>query len=297
VALAHVTPAEGVVLTPVTNFALRDREARTVAVNSSVGMWKKLERIQRNPHVAVAFHTRAHALSERPEYVLVQGRASLSSLEDPDAWGETMGDRWELFGGKPREMGPLWDWWLRAYHWRVNIEIAVERLVVWRDLSCRGAPEVHGAPLPAGPPAPQRRPAGGTAPRVDHVRAARRAARLPDALLGWVGADRFPLVVPVQVTGTEERGIVLQAPDGLVPRGGRRAGLLAHWFSRHAVGQRQRKHTGWLEGEDGDGRAVYAPHTEAGYRLPPWRFAFNVGAGLVTRRGVRAARHAGFLGR
>ena len=46
VALAHVTPAEGVVLTPVTNFALRDREAGTVAVNSSVGMWRKLDRIQ-----------------------------------------------------------------------------------------------------------------------------------------------------------------------------------------------------------------------------------------------------------
>ena len=94
VALAYVTPAQGVVLIPVTNFALRDREAGTLAVNSSVGMWKKLDRIRKNPHVAVAFHTRAHSLSTRPEYVLVQGRATLSSLEDPDAWVEVMGDRY-----------------------------------------------------------------------------------------------------------------------------------------------------------------------------------------------------------
>ena len=62
VALAHVTPANGVVLTPVTNFALRDRTSGSVAVNSSVGMWRKLQRIQQNPRVAVAFHTRAHSL-------------------------------------------------------------------------------------------------------------------------------------------------------------------------------------------------------------------------------------------
>ena len=47
VALAHVTPASGVVLNPVTNFGLRDRERGTVAVNSSVGMWSKLDRLQR----------------------------------------------------------------------------------------------------------------------------------------------------------------------------------------------------------------------------------------------------------
>jgi hypothetical protein len=47
VMLAYVTPARGVVLLPVTNFAVRDREAGILtAVNSSVGAWRKLERIQ-----------------------------------------------------------------------------------------------------------------------------------------------------------------------------------------------------------------------------------------------------------
>jgi hypothetical protein len=294
VALAHVTPAHGVVLTPVTNFALRDRAAGTVGVNSSVGMWKKLARIRENPHVALAFHTRAHSATGRPEYVLVQGRASLSPLADRDGWLETMGDSWERFGGKSREVGPLWEWWLSAYHWRVNVAVAVERVIVWPDLGCRGVPDVHGVPLPPQAPAPQRPPAGGTGPRLDLVRAAHRAARLPNVLLGWVGADGYPVVIPVTVAGTAEGGIVLRTPPALVPAGGRRAGLLAHWFSRHSLGQRQFRHTGWLDAGGGE-RLRYAPHTEAGYRLPASRLAFNLAAGLVTRRGVRQGRRAGFL--
>ena len=193
----------------------------------------------------------------------MQGRASLSSLEDPDAWLEAMGDNWERFGGKPRDVGPLWEWWLRVYHWRVNIEIAVERLVVWPDLACRGAPEVHGAPLPAEPPPPQRRPARGTRP-ADRPRARGAGGRraCPTCCSGWVGADGFPVVVPVEVAGT--RG-ARHRPRGRrrdsFPPGGRRAGLLAHWFSRHVVGQRQRKHTGWLEAEHAAGRvALCAAH-------------------------------------
>jgi hypothetical protein len=294
VALAHVTPAQGVMLTPVTNFGLRDRTAGSVAVNSSVGMWRKLERIMRNPHVAIAFHTRAHAFTERPEYVLVQGRASVRSLDDLDAWRAEMGDNWERFGGDSLDKRGLWAWWLRDYLRRVNIEVAVERMVVWPDLACREVPAVYGVPLPGQPPAAQTPPARGTRPRIDHRRAARRVTRLPDVLLGWVGADGFPSIAPVTVAGVEDKGIVLASSNGLVPPGGRRAGLLAHWFSRHALGQRQRRHTGWLD-RGPDGRALYAPHTEAGYRLPASRVAFNLGAGFVTRRGVREARQAGFL--
>jgi hypothetical protein len=69
--------------------------------------------------------------------------------------------------------------------------------------------------------------------------------------------------------------------------------LLAHSFARYTFGQRQRKHTGWLEVEDG--RAVYAPHTESGYYLPSSRFLYRAGAGYVTNRGLRAARRAGFI--
>jgi hypothetical protein len=292
VGLASVTPASGVVLIPVTNLGLRDRRAGTVTVTTSLGLWKKLERIQRNPHVALAFHTREHGFSDRTEYVLAQGIASFSPRPSRK-WLESIRESWERYLG-PREAGPLWDRWLQAYTWeRVGVEIVVERLVVWPDLGCRGAPEVHGAPLPAEAPAPQRQPARGTGPRIRHARAAARARRLPNVLLGWVGADGFPVVIPVEINGSDEHGIVLEAPEGLVPPGGRRAGLTAHWFTPRVIGQEQRVHTGWLE--PAEHRVVYAPHTETGYRLPPSSVLYKLGAGFVTRRGIRRGRRAGFL--
>jgi hypothetical protein len=290
VAGAYVTPAGGVVLLPLTNTGLRDRETgRITPFTSSIGMWRKLARIQQNPRIAVAYHTRAHGFSERPEYVLVQGRASLTPLADR-AWIDRHREAWERFSGR-REVG-LWEPLLRAYHWRIAVNLDPERIVAWPDLICRGEPEVSGAPLPAAPP-PQQPPRNGTAPRIHHSRAARRAARLPHVLLGWVGGDGFPIVVPVRVEGVEERGIVLEAPPGTLPPGGRRAGLLAHSFARYTFGQNQRKHTGWLEAEGG--RAVYAPHTESGYHLPRSRFLFRMAAALVTYRGLRNARRAGLV--
>ena len=293
VMLAYVTPAHGVVLLPVTNFAVRDREAGTVTVNSSVGAWRKLDRIRSNPRVALAFHTREHARHERPEYVLVQGQATLSP-PIPD-YPSTIIENWERV--EPwSDLHPLWRRWLRVYALRVGIEVAVERVVVWPDLACGGSPQVHGTALPAEPPEPQARPARGTGPRLNHARAARRAARLPNTLLGWVGADGLPVVAPVKIAGTEENGILLDAPEALVPHGGRRAGLTAHWFSRNAVGQNQRKHTGWLEAQPSARRVLYAPHTQANYRFPSSTIMFRLVAGAGTRWWLRGARRAGLVG-
>ena len=290
--LATVTPANGVVLLPVTNFAVRDRDAGTVtAVNSSVGVSKKLARIRSNPRIALAYHTRARGWTVRPEYVLVQGTASLST--PTERYVETIRENFERYaGGHPRG-GRLWDRWLRGWHLRMGIELAVERVIVWRNLSCTGTPEVYGAPLLTEPPPPQRPPANGTGPRLDHARAAREAARLPHKQLGWVGADGFPMVAPVEIGPVEERGILLEVAEGLVPRGGRRAGLTSHWFAEFNVGQRQRIHTGWLESE-GE-RLVYAPHTRAGYYMPASKLVYKIGAGAATNWGLRAARRRGFM--
>ena len=195
-------------------------------------------------------------------------------------------------GGNPRG-GLLWDRLLRAWHLRVGIEVDVERVIVWPDLSCAGAPEVHGAPLPDDPPASQRPPAKGTGPRLDHASAARDAARLPHCQLGWVGADGFPMVTRAEIADVEEHGIVLKTAEGLVPPGARRAGLTAHWFAEFNVGQRQRIHTGWLDC-DGE-RIVYAPHTRAGYYMPPSKLAYKIGAGVVTTWGLGRARRQGFM--
>ncbi|MBW8482109.1 pyridoxamine 5'-phosphate oxidase family protein [Actinomadura parmotrematis] len=286
VMLAGVTPARGVVQVPVTNFGVRDRDAGTLTFNSALGGWKKLERIKRDPHVALAFHTRAHGYADRPEYVLVQGTATVTG---PVAdYPETLGAGWERFD-LPRATGPVWGRWLRDYYVRMLIEVAVERIVVWPDLRCAGAPEVHGPPLPA-PPAAQAAPAKGAGPRLDHTRAARSAARLPDALLGWVGGDGFPVSVPVRVDGADEGGMRLDAAPGLLPEGGRRAGLTAHSFTRYIIGQEQHVHTGWL---DGGPPVRYAPHTRVAYRMPPSRLARKVGMGVAMRVGRRSAARAG----
>ena len=293
VALAYVTPASGVVLLPVTNFGVRDRAAGTFTVNTSVAAWRKLDRIRSNPHVALAFHTREHALSpNRPEYVLLQGKARLS---EPIAdYPSTMLEQWERM--EPwQETNRLWKWWLRYYALRVSIEVVVERIVVWPDLTCEGSPQVIGAPLAADPPESQPPPARGTEPRINHTRAAKLASKLPNRLLGWVGTDGFPVVVPIEVAGTEERGILLETPVGLLPSGGRRAGLTAHWYSRGVVGQNQRKHTGWLEVESSGAKAVYAPHTQSNYRLPGSRFVYRLAAGAGTRWWIRGARRAGLV--
>ncbi len=291
VGLAYVTPAKGVVVAPVTNFGMRDRTAGTITVNSSVGAWKKLDRIRRNPRVALAFHTREHGFSDRPEYVLAQGRARLSA-PIPD-YPSSILEQWERFE-KWEDVHPLWKRWQRVYALRVGVEITVERTMVWPDLACRGEPTVHGAAVPDSQPRPQEPPARGTGPRIDHARAARRARRLPNVLLGWVGADGLPVVVPVEAGRSAENGIPLDAPGGVVPPGGRRAGLTAHWFAARVIGQEQRVHTGWLENPDG-GPVLYAPHTDASYRFPASERLYRLVSGAATRWRYRQGRRAGLL--
>lgn len=292
VMLVYATPASGTVLLPVNNFAGRDPTKGTIsAINSSVGAWRKLDRIRQNPRIALAYHTRAHSETSRTDYVLVQGRAILSAPV-PD-YPTTIEERWKRF--EPWASTPSW-WkrWQRVYAWRVPIDVEVHRIVSWPNLDCASPPIVHGAPLPERPPRPQRAPRNGTGPRLDPKRAATRAARLPHVLLGWVGADGYPLAVPVRIVGGDDRGISLQASSGLVPPGGRRAGLTAHSFSAGAIGQNQRKHTGWLTTADGHD-LLYAPHTQSNYRFPTSRTLYRLASGANSRLGLRGARRTGLV--
>lgn len=294
VMLASVTPAGGVVLGPVTNFAIRDRDASTVTVNSSIGAGRKLQRMARNPKVALAYHTRAHSFTDRSEYVLVQGTASLSHPVENQP--DTISESWERFAG-PLDP-PLWRRWLRIYYRRVNIEVAAHRVIVWTELTAASQPQVHGVPPPEEPPPSQRPPTGGTGPRVDTAQVSKVAARLPHVLLGWVDTDGFPFVVPVQTGEIEDRengdaeDLVLRTSQHHLPPGERRAGMTSHAFTRHVLGQHQQVLTGWLRADPAGDRASYAPHTRFGYRLPPSRLLYRLAVGYATRRGLRASRLA-----
>src|SRR3954447_22279604 len=78
-ALAYVTPAGGAVITAVAPGGLRDREAGTVSFTTSLGFGRKLERISRNPRVALAYHAREHGFAGSSDYVIVQGDASATT--------------------------------------------------------------------------------------------------------------------------------------------------------------------------------------------------------------------------
>jgi hypothetical protein len=285
--LGYRTPAGGVVVQAVAPIGLRDRAAGTIGFTTSLGFSKKLERIARDPRVAMAFHAREHGFApERPEYVLVQGRAQVIA-EPTQAQRDEVRDQAEIFLGKAAG-GFFWDRWLKEYYAvRVPVRIAVERIVVWPDLRCGGPPRVVGAPQP-GPPAPQTAPKNGTGPRIDVAKAAKRIGRASHVLLGFGGADGFPVVLPVglQASGAHGIRVTCEAP---LPPGGRRAGLIGHSYRPQLVGLSTRQYTGWLDAGD-DGSALYAPHTETGYAAPPNKTLLLLVNGAFAKKGVRAAR-------
>jgi hypothetical protein len=289
-ALAYATPAGGAVVTAVSPVGLRDRAAGTVTFTTSLGLGKKLERIKRDPHVALAFHAREHGFSQSSKYVLVQGMASAKLPPDRDYLETVVRPHATRFMGPPKEGKLFWDRWLQEYYAdRVPVNIAVERIVVWPDLSCAGEPTVIGSARP-GPAPSQAAPAKGTGPRVDTERAAKRVQKLEHQLLAHIEGDGFPAVVPVEVTGADAAGLRVTVPGGL-PEGSRRAGMLAHEYRAGLIGFSARQHTGWLEAGDGDGsKALYAPHTEQGIRAPANKTLLLLANGLLAKRGLRKAR-------
>ncbi|MEA2418592.1 MAG: hypothetical protein QOE60_798 [Thermoleophilaceae bacterium] len=286
-ALGYATPAGGAVVMAVAPVGLRDRERGTVGFTTSLGFSKKLDRIERDPRVALAYHTRKHGRSDRPEFVLVQGRAE--PVTEPTAEDRALVRRQaEQFLGEGRS-GPFWDRWLREYYMvRIPVWVHVERLTVWPDLRCAGPPQRYGLPEPHMTPDPQLAPAKGTGPRVDMGRAAKRLAKTPHLLLGHLDADGYPVVGPVELEAADATGLELSGAPGVMPEGTRRAGLLGHDYRPQLIGLTARQHTGWLEA--GDDRGLYAPHSETGFVAPPNKTLLLLGNGLQAKLGVRRTR-------
>ena len=283
-ALGYVTPAGGAVVSVVAPIGLRDRDAGTVGFTTSLGLSRKLDRIDENPRVALAYHAREHGFASEARFVLVQGRAEYDAHPDAVLLAERIKPASERFLGPPRT-GLFWDRWLRAYYAdRVLVTVQVERVISWPDLACSGEPEIAGAPLSPHAPDSQAAPKKGSGPRVDVARAARRLRRLPHVLAAYPGVDGLPVIVPVTPGADTPGGIAL---DGPLARGGRRAGVLGHRYEPRLIGLETRAHTGWLE----DG--VYAPHTESGFRAPANKTLLLLANGLVARRGLKRARAAG----
>ena len=213
VMLAYATPARGTVLLPVTNFAVRDREAGTsTAVNSSVGMWKKLERIRRDPHVALAFHTREHAYDRAPRVRAGagQGHARRSGAGLPDEHPRALGAHRAV--ERPRPWLEVVDARLRAPGGGRDRRRARGGLA---GPPLRG--RAGGARRSATRPARVAAAAEGRHRPADSTTSARRAGLrpCPTCCSAGSGPTGSPMVVPVGIAGTE--------PGGIRPGGGRRA--------------------------------------------------------------------------
>src|SRR6185503_5629155 len=102
-AVAYVTPAGGAVVTAVAPIGLRDREAGTVSFTTSLGFGRKLERIARNPRVALAYHAREHGFADSSDYVLVQGDATASTEPSRDYLENVLRPAATRFMGPPKE--------------------------------------------------------------------------------------------------------------------------------------------------------------------------------------------------
>ncbi len=282
-------------VTAVAPVGLRDREKGTVGFTTSLGLGRKLERIKENPRVALAYHTRKHGHTDADGYVLVQGDAQLTLEPDEQYLEHELGPQAERYLGA-RKSGFFWDRWLREYYQdRVPVDVAVKRIVFWPDTAASGAPEVFGEPLPEGDPPEQSEPKKGAGPRVDVAKAARKARKNGFALLAFRGADGYATVIPVELAGDSERGLELTAAPGLMPQGARRAGLVTHDYGPELRAISTRQFTGWLTA-DGD-RALYAPHTEQGFRAPSNKTLLLLGNGFMAKKGLKKARREGSLER
>jgi hypothetical protein len=162
-----------------------------VGFTTSLGFGRKLDRINLNPDVALAYHAREHGFASEQRFVLVHGMASYDAHPDAAVLAERVRPASARCLGPPRT-GFFWDWWLKAYYEdRVLVTVRVERVVSWPDQSCRGEPTVTGKPLPIEGPPPQTAPGNGTAPRVDAVAAAGRLRSLPHVLVAYVPRPCF----------------------------------------------------------------------------------------------------------
>lgn len=294
VAAAYVTPAGGAVVSSISPVGLGDREAGLVGFTTSLGFPKKLERILRDPHVSLAYHTREHGFAPgNSSFVLAQGNARVDLRPSPKRLADLMRASEPFLGASKH--GPGWDWLLREYHnERVFVDIETERVVEWPDLTARGSMAVTGAAWPDAPAA-QEPPRNGAGPRIDVAHVAKRIEKLPHRLLAYRGADGFPVIVPVSVAGHDEAGLWLDIPAGLLPLGGRRAGFLAHGFEPQCVGVSMRMLTGWLTVTAGG--VIYAPHTSRGLAAPPYRTLLTISNGLLAKYGLWRARHNGTAAR
>ncbi len=288
---AYPTRAGGAIAIPVSPNGQGDREAGRIGMTTSLAFPSKLRQLLRDPRAAMAFHTREHGFATDPGFVLAQGEAIVNLTPDPQRLAAFYPEMERFLG--PTPTGRFWDWLLKEYlEQRIFIDIPLRRILAWEDDLATGTPALYGEALPEAP-ASQEPPAKGTAPRIAVPKLYEQMHKLPHQLLAFLGADGFPVIVPVRVAGHDERGLLLDASTGRLPEGGRRASIAAHAFGPHASSLVNRSGTGWLEvsGET----AIWSPHTSSGFTVPPVKVVQNLANGMMAKQRMRKNRKTGVI--
>lgn len=209
-----LTRAGAPVTVPLTPFL--GRGGRTLDVSTGLTYPAKAERARRNPRVCLLYADAIGSGLADPPVVLVQGFAT---VRDGDLQANT--DRYvrETLAKLPAAFAGMPDLILRRLDWyfaRIWIEVTPTRIWWWEAKARDREPGEWVAPAstaaPPSDPAPRGRPPAAWLEAPADWRSAARhaAAHLGHRDLSWVGADGFPLSVPVVVAETMEHGFRLR---------------------------------------------------------------------------------------
>jgi len=245
------------VMVPVTPYVGEGRT--TLDVSTGLAYPTKAERARRNPKVCLLYSDPLGSGIERPPVVLVQG---LATVRDADLQANT--DRYvrlamakapAAFKGQPKFL-------LRSLTWyfsRIWIQVTPTRVWWWESEAMTDQPQQWVAAAenvvpPSDPAPPGKQPPAWLSPPADWRTTAQDVIhRLDQRSLAWVGADGFPLSVPVIGLDQTQDGFRLQIGQHLPGSPAGPACLTLHTHPEEFTGQENHTFMGEVRGGSGEG--------------------------------------------
>jgi hypothetical protein len=236
-----LTRAGAPIMVPVTPYVSDDRT--TLDVSTGLTYPTKAERARRNPKVSLLYSDPLGSGLVRPPVVLVQG---LATVRDTDLQANcdqyvrrVMAKTPAAFKGMPKFL-------LRSVGWyftRIWVHVTPVRVWWWDSDAMTSEPgqwvALPETSVPPSDPAPPGKPpAAWLEPPADWRSTARDViSRLDQRSLAWVGADGFPLSVPITGLEQTEIGFRLQIGRHLPGTPAGPACLTAHAHPEVFTGQ------------------------------------------------------------
>ena len=229
----------------------------TLDVSTGLTYPAKAERARRDPRVALLFADPVGSGLDAPPVVLVQG---LATVRDSNLQANT--DRYVRLSmeklpaataGRPRAVLRRMAW----YYARIWIEITPLHMRWWPSRDLEGAPEEWNAPAGTAAPLSDPPPPGGAPgawiapPKAWRPVAEDALGRLPLHDLTVVGANGFPLCLPVSGTELVADGLRLHLGNGAPAIEAGPACLTMHMHPEQFTGQENRTLVGTVAPEPG----------------------------------------------